>query len=95
MRGPGAPASLLFRLIIPVTAVFIVTVLSLIAVLFGDQRAPIAQFLDKYGNTLLLWEFVIVMVLSFLAMAWDRRQILKAMRERDSSPESASPGEAQ
>ena len=90
MRGPGSKTSFLFRLIIPVTAVFIVTVLSLIAVLFGDQRAPLARWLNDYGNTLLLVEFAVVLMLSFLAMAWDRWQILKAAKDVPTTPESRS-----
>lgn len=80
MRGPGAPASLLFRLIVPATAMFIVTVMSLIAVVFSDQRAPVAKFLNEYGTRLLVVEFVAVMVLSFLAMAVDRIRTLRELR---------------
>ena len=80
MRGPGAPASLLFRLIVPATAIFIVTVMSLIAVVFSDQRAPVAKFLNEYGTRLLVVEFVAVMVLSFLAMAVDRNRTLRELR---------------
>jgi len=81
MRGPGSKPSLLFQLLIPSTAIFIITILSLIAVLFSDQRAPLAIFLNKHGNSLLAAEFVVVMLLSFLAMAVDRIQTLRAIKE--------------
>ena len=87
MRGPGSKPSLLFQLLIPSTAIFIITILSLIAVLFSDQRAPVAIFLNKHGNSLLAAEFVAVMLLSFLAMAVDRMQTLsnlKKVRQQDS-----------
>ncbi len=77
MRGPGAPTSLLFKLIVPATAVFIVTVMSLIAAVFSDQRAPVAQFLNQHGSRLLIAEFVAVLGLSFLAMAVDRIQTIR------------------
>ncbi len=77
MRGPGSPPGLLFRLVVPATAVFIVTILSLIAVLFSDERAPLAKFLNRNGNSLLVAEFVVIIVLSILAMIVDRRQILR------------------
>lgn len=80
MRGPGAPTSLLFRLVVPATAVFIITILSLIAVLFSDERAPLARLLDRYGNALLLSELFVVLVLSILAMTMDRLNTLRAMR---------------
>lgn len=96
MRGPGSKPSLLFQLLIPSTAIFIITILSLIAVLFSDQRAPLAIFLNRHGNTLLAAEFVVVMTLSFLAMAVDRIQTLRAMkkksqeRDNEESEESVS-----
>lgn len=80
MRGPGSPASLLFRLVVPATAIFIVTVMSLIAVVFSDQRAPVAKFLNEYGTRLLVIEFVAVIGLSFLAMAVDRIRTLRELR---------------
>jgi hypothetical protein len=83
MRGPGSKPSLLFQLIIPATAVFVITILSLIAIVFSDPRAPVAQWLDKNGNRLLIVEFVVVIILSFIAMAVDRIQTLKQMKQRD------------
>lgn len=80
MRGPGAPASLLFRLIVPATAVFIVTIMSLIAVVFSDQKAPVARFLNQHGTKLLVAEFTIVMGLSFLAMTVDRVRTLRELK---------------
>lgn len=80
MRGPGSPASLLFRLIIPATAIFIVTVMSLIAVVFSDQRAPVAKFLNEHGTRLLVVEFVAVIGLSILAMTVDRIRTLRELR---------------
>lgn len=77
MRRPGSPPTFLFRLIIPVTAVFIVTIMSMIAVVFSDERAPVAQFLNRHGNTMLLVEFIAVIIVTFLAMAFDRWQTLK------------------
>ena len=80
MRGPGAPASLLFKLIVPATATFIVTIMSLIAVVFSDQRAPLAKFLNEHGTRLLVVEFVAVLGLSFLAMTADRIRTLRELR---------------
>ena len=78
MRGPGSKPSLLFKLVVPATAVFAITVLALIAVVFSDPRAPVAKFLDRHGDTLLLAEFVVVIVLSLLAMTVDRIQTLRS-----------------
>ena len=81
MRGPGSKPSLLFQLVIPATAVFVITILSLIAVVFSDPRAPLAQLLNKHGNTLLIGEFVVVIILSILAMAVDRVQTLRQIKQ--------------
>ncbi|MFO0999435.1 MAG: hypothetical protein U0936_03795 [Planctomycetaceae bacterium] len=92
MRGPGSKPSLLFQLVIPATAVFVVTILSLIAIVFSDPRAPVAQWLDKNGNRLLIVEFVVVIILSFIAMAVDRIQTLKQMKQKDlNSPKNEPP----
>ena len=81
MRGPGSKPSLLFQLVIPATAVFVITIMSLIAVVFSDPRAPLAQWLNQHGNTLLIGEFFVVIFLSLLAMAVDRMQTLRQIKQ--------------
>ena len=95
MQRPGSRPGLLFQLVVPATAVFVVTVLSLIAVLFSDPRAPLAQLLDRHGNQLLLAELVVVLLLSVVAMAVDRwrslhapQQIRTPVEETESDPSS-------
>jgi hypothetical protein len=91
MRRPGSPPTFLFRLIIPVTAVFIITIMSMIAVVFSDERAPVAQFLNRHGNTMLVVEFVAVIIVTFVAMAYDRYQTLRAQSaDQDSAGSSSS-----
>lgn len=93
MRGPGSRPSLLFQLVVPATALFIITILSLIAVLFSDERAPVAQWLNRHGNTLLLVELIVVIALSLLAMAVDRWQTLRAAAQTAAAA-SAAAGDA-
>ncbi len=81
MKPPQTKPSLLFRLIVPATVVFILTILSLIATIFGDPEAPVAKWLDANGNRLLIWEFVAVVILSILAMTIDRIRTLKGIDE--------------
>ncbi len=90
MRRPGSPPTFLFRLIIPVTAVFIITIMSMIAVVFSDERAPVAQFLNRHGNTMLMVEFVAVIIVTFVAMAYDRYQTLRAQAIDQGSEDSSS-----
>lgn len=90
MRGPGSKPTLFFRLVVPATSVFVMTILALIAVLFGDERAPLARLLNRHGNTLLVLEFVAILVLSLLALVLDRRQILKDQQARAGGSDSDS-----
>ncbi len=86
MRKPGSPASLLFRAIVPATAAFVITILALIATLFGDERAPLAQFINQYGNTLLVAEFISIVTLTLAAMTADRLATLKSLRQKNQPP---------
>ena len=94
MKRPGAPASLLFRLIVPVCALFILTILALIASVFGDPRAPVSQWLDRHGTQFLLYELVAIVVLILLAMTVDRIRTLRAAPETSSDePQPTDPVE--
>lgn len=81
MKPPRTKPSLVFRLIVPVTSIFILTIMALIATVFGDPDAPVSKWLDRYGNQLLIWEFIFVVVLTFLAMAIDRVRTLQGKDE--------------
>ena len=81
MKPPQTRPSLIFRLVIPATVIFILTILALIASLFGDPRAPVSQWLEAHGNALLIWEFVIVLAIAVLAMTIDRWRILHGVEE--------------
>ena len=72
-----------FRFVIVATAVFIITILALVATVFGDPSAPIARFLNEYGGSLIGIEVVVILMLGFIAMAVDRRQILRNMPADD------------
>lgn len=91
MRGPGPKPVLLVRLVIPATAVFVVTILALIAIVFSDQRSPVARFLDRHGNTLLLWEFIAVVLLTGVSLYFDRRT---AVTNTAIAPEPSDTGPA-
>jgi hypothetical protein len=67
--------------VIPATVVFILTILALIASLFGDPRAPVSQWLEAHGDALLIWEFVIVLAAGLLAMIVDRWRTLHGIEE--------------
>jgi hypothetical protein len=67
---------------------FIVTILALVAGIFGDPRAPLAQALDRNAGKLLGFEVVAILISGFLALATDRRQ---ALADKSRSPSSTEP----
>ena len=81
MKPPRTKPSLLFRLIVPATVMFIMTVLCLVASIFSDPESPQAQWIDQHADSLLLWELIVVLVLAVLAMAIDRRRTLRGLDE--------------
>ncbi|MCH2201959.1 MAG: hypothetical protein MK102_08310 [Fuerstiella sp.] len=97
MKRPGSPVSLLFRLVVPVCAAFILTILVMIASIFGDPRAPLAHWFDQHMATLLTVEFVAIMVLALLAMAVDRIRTLRSggdgTRKHQDSSQISSPSD--
>ena len=59
------------------SAAFIVTILALVATVFGDEQAPLARWLDRHVGWLLAGEVVAILVTGFLALAVDRRATLR------------------
>lgn len=98
MKPPRTRTSLLFRLIVPATVVFILTILALIASVFGTAEAPISKWLDAHANQLLIWELVAVVGLSLIAMTIDRIRTLRGIDEEPldrTSTESAGHNHAE
>jgi hypothetical protein len=85
--------NLFFRLTTFVGAVFVVTILALVATVFSDPRAPSVQFLSAHGTTLVVWEVAAILVLGLLAMMLDRWRSLRELK-RDQRPGPASPAPA-
>lgn len=84
--APPAPPerpNVLFRALIPAGAIFVITIFALVAVTFGDPKAPPAQFFDRYGLVLILVEVAAILVLIVSAMTVDRWQTLRGQK-RDS-----------
>lgn len=93
MRRPSQPASPLFRLLIPLSAAFVVTILAMVASLFGNAEAPAARFLNDHGGTLIAGEVTAILGVCALAMTFDRIQTLRnrlELSQRDPSSDPAS-----
>ena len=83
-------ASVLFQLTAVSAVVFIVTVLALVATVFGDQAAPGTKWLNRNAGRLIAGEVAATLLLGFAAMTQDRRQSLCKRDEADSASKSES-----
>jgi len=51
---------------------FIVTILASIALLFGDNSAPVARWFNRYGNVILIVEVIALIICGLTGMAYDQ-----------------------
>jgi uncharacterized membrane protein YbhN (UPF0104 family) len=98
MSEAPAPRNPFFPLAAFCSALFIVTILAMLASVFGDERAPLAQLFDQYAGRLIAGEVAAILLTGFLALFIDRRQTLRSLNapvddsrteraaERDSPP---------
>src|SRR5438105_1170984 len=95
MSDRARPRNLFFPLAALSSVVFIVTILALVAGVFGDQRAPLAQLLDRYAGRLLAGEVAAILITGFLAMFVDRRQTNRSQKvpaPKEQQSQHVSPG---
>jgi hypothetical protein len=78
MSLPGSSRNPFFQLVAFSSALFIVTILALVASVFGDERAPMARFLDRHIGRILAIEVAGILLTGFLALFVDRRQTLRS-----------------
>jgi hypothetical protein len=81
MPDPAHRRNLFFPLAAMASVLFIVTILALVAGVFGDSRAPLAVLLDRYAGRLIVGEVAAILVSGFLAMLVDRRQTLRSQKD--------------
>ena len=66
-------------------AVFVFTILAMVAVMFSDPRAPVAQFFDAHAGRLIAAEVIVTLLVGFLALAVDRLQTTRR-RQQSADP---------
>lgn len=81
MSEPSRRRNPFFALAALASAVFIITILALVAGVFGDSRAPLARLLDRYAGRLIAGEVVVILLTGFLALFVDRRQTLSSRND--------------
>lgn len=81
-------ASVLFQLTAMSAVLFIVTVLALVATVFGDPSAPAARKLNQNAGKLIAIEVAATLLLGLAAMTQDRRQTLSEQKQLHSEPQA-------
>lgn len=68
------------------SALFILTIFALVAVVFSDAPSPATQFFDRHASKLLAVEVGAILISGYVALALDRRQTLAAQPTETDSP---------
>lgn len=79
-----------FRLLIPLTAAFVVTILALVAGIFSTSTAPVWEFLYQQGGIIIAVEVSAILGVIAIAMTIDRLQYLRALKRQIGNPTDGS-----
>ena len=92
----------LFKLVVVVSAAFVLTILLMIVTAFSSIENPLVRFFNEYGLQLIGAEVVLILGLAFSAMWLDGKQTIAAEKSsidsheeapNDEIPNENSPGE--
>ncbi len=75
------PLSILFRMVIIACGVFVITIFALVASLFSDSNSPLIGFLNLHGGTVITCEVFAIILLSLIALKFDRSPVLRNLDE--------------
>ncbi|MCA9114936.1 MAG: hypothetical protein KDA79_07595 [Planctomycetaceae bacterium] len=92
MPVPQRVPEFLFRLLIPLGALFVMTVLALVMLPFSESRAPLARLLDMHGGRLIAVEVAALAVVGLLALVTDRLSTLSQSKSTADDSRVGSPG---
>ncbi len=75
-------SKVLFFVTAAATAIFIITILAMVAMLVGDPLAPVNVWFNKNGAMVMTVEVIAIGVSGMSAMIADNRETRKEFRER-------------
>lgn len=88
---PKAPPSWLFRLVVPVTFIFVFSCFVILTHdLLGDQDGKFGAFLRKHGTKILAIEAAAAIVIAIFAMGVDRVLTLRSQKAEQDIAKSES-----
>src|SRR5258708_32737561 len=91
MPDASPPRIPFFPLAVFCSGLFIVTILALVASVFGDSQAPLARLLERFAGRLIAGEVAAILLTGFLALYVDRRQALRQGRPTSKAPRDRDP----
>tara|TARA_R110002072_G_scaffold238769_2_gene396310 strand:- start:208521 stop:208805 length:285 start_codon:yes stop_codon:yes gene_type:complete len=78
MSQENPPPNHLFKLVVVVSAAFVLTILLMIVTAFASIENPLVKFFNEYGLKLIGVEVVLILSLAFGAMWLDGKQTIAA-----------------
>lgn len=78
MSPENPPPNHLFKLVVVVSAAFVLTILLMIVTAFASIENPLVRFFNEYGLKLIGVEVALILGLAFAAMWLDGRQTMAA-----------------
>ena len=76
----------LFSLTAAAATAFVITILAMVAMMLGEPTAPINQWFERNGGTLILVEVAGIVLFGLAAMTADRHETLRE-QARQKSPD--------
>ncbi|MFT4554894.1 MAG: hypothetical protein ACI8P0_002438 [Planctomycetaceae bacterium] len=78
MSPENPPPNHLFKLVVVVSAAFVLTILLMIVTAFSSIENPLVRFFNEYGLKLIGVEVTLILALAFAAMWLDGKQTIAA-----------------
>lgn len=97
MTPENPPPNPLFKLVVVVSAAFVLTILLMIVTAFSSIENPLVRFFNGYGLKLIGVEVTLILGLAFAAMWLDGKQTIaaqeSAVEENEEAPDLEIPNE--
>ena len=77
MSQQPKPLNIFFRMVIAACGLFVVTIFMMVAMMLSDTETSLTIFLDNHGGTVIGCEVLAIIVLSVIALKFDRSPILR------------------
>ena len=87
---PNPTPNPLFKLVVVVSAAFVLTILLMIVTAFSSLENPLVIFFNEYGLKLIGVEVALILVFAFAAMWLDGKQTIAAKQDVPSGNDVAS-----